>query len=111
MTSCRLEGTGVGATRVCVVNQQELRESIETVDDDCRLFQYRILEQSLMPVRDIVGTIHISAIGSAEAEVLWFVNLELLDERAWPDVKAGIAGMYRAGIDGLEAYASQLTRP
>jgi hypothetical protein len=104
ITSCAMEGEGVGARRVCVINEQVLRESIETVDDASHLFQYRILEQSMLPVRNVLGTIHVSANGPSETEVLWFVNLELDDESAWPAVKEGIEGIYRAGITGLEAH-------
>lgn len=104
IASCKLEGEGVGAKRVCVIGDQTLRESIETVDDASRLFQYRIVEQSMMPVRDVLGTIHISTVGPSETEVLWFVNLEIDDESAWPAVKGGIESIYRAGIEGLEAH-------
>jgi hypothetical protein len=105
VTSCRLEGAGVGAKRVCTVNGQELLESIETVDDANRLFQYRILKQSLMPIRNVIGTIHLVAASPTETEVLWFVNFDLDDEKAMPALKDGIEGMYRAGITGLEAHA------
>jgi uncharacterized protein YndB with AHSA1/START domain len=104
ISSCALEGEGVGARRVCVINEQVLRESIETVDDASRLFQYRILEQSMMPVRNVLGTIHVSASGPSETEVLWFVNFELADERAWSAVKEGIESIYSSGIGGLEAH-------
>lgn len=104
ITSCKVEGEGVGATRLCVINEQTLRETIETVDDGSKLFQYRIVEQSLLPVRNILATIHLSATGPSETEVLWFVNLELNDDSAWLAVKEGIQGIYVAAIDGLEAY-------
>lgn len=104
ITSCRLEGQGVGAKRVCVINQQPLRESIETVDDASRLFQYRIVEQTMMPVRNVLGTIHVSGTGPSETEVLWFVNFELDDEAAWSAVREGFEGIYHAGIEGLEAH-------
>lgn len=101
---CSLEGEGVGARRVCVVDDHELIESIETVDDASRLFQYRIHAQSMMPVRDILGTIHVAAVGEAEAEVLWFSNFDLDDESEWPAVKAGIEALYLSGIEGLHAH-------
>lgn len=105
VTACRLEGTGVGAKRFCTVQGQELEESIETVDDSSRIFQYRILKQALMPIRNIVGTVHVTPVSLSEAEVLWFVNFDLDDETAMPALKEGIEGMYRAGIAGLEAHA------
>lgn len=105
VTSCRLEGSGVGARRVCTINGQDLGESLETVDDANRLFQYRIHEQNLMPVRDALGTIHLTAIGPTETEVLWMMNFEMTDEKAWPAVQESMAGLYQAGITGLGAFA------
>jgi len=107
ITSCRLEGKGVGAKRVCTINGQEVTESTETVEEASRLFQYRIHKQSLMPIRNVLGTVHLTATGPSETEVLWFANFELDDEQAWPAVKEGFEGMYEAAIKGLEEYAQR----
>lgn len=107
ITACRLEGSGPGARRVCTIQGEDLVESIETVDEANRLFQYRIHEQTLMPVRSVLGTLHVTATGAAESEVLWFVSFDMDDEKAWPAVKAGIEGMYHAGLEGLEARARE----
>lgn len=107
ISSCRLEGGGPGARRVCVINEQELHETIETVDDETRLFQYRIHRQSLLPVRNILATIHVAPTGDAECEVLWFVNLELEDDAAWSNVRDGIQSIYRSAIDGLSQFAGR----
>lgn len=105
ITSCRLEGQGPGAHRVCVINDQELHETIETVDDATRLFQYRIHRQSLLPVRNILASVHVTALGDSESQVLWFVNLELEDDAAWSNVNDGIQTIYRSAIDGLARFA------
>ena len=107
ISSCRLEGQGPGASRVCVINEQELHETIETVDDTTRLFQYRIHRQSLLPVRNILATVQVTAMGDSEAQVLWFVNLELDDPAAWPSVKDGIESIYRSAIDGLARFVGR----
>jgi Polyketide cyclase / dehydrase and lipid transport len=107
ITSCRLEGEGPGAKRVCTVNGQEVVESIETVDDASRLMQYRIHRQSLMPIRNVLGTVHLTSTGPSESEVLWIMNFDMDDEAAWPAVKDGMEGMYRLAIEGLEAYARE----
>jgi uncharacterized protein YndB with AHSA1/START domain len=111
ITQCRIEGDGVGARRVCVVDNHEMHESIETVDDPTRLFQYRIHQQAMLPVRNILGTLHLSACGAEETEVLWFVNFDLDDEAAWGPVRDGIEALYRSGIDGLEAHARRAALP
>ena len=108
ITSCRLEGTGSGAKRLCTVNGQEVTESIATVDDPSRLFQYRIDRQSLMPIRNALGTVHVTAAGPTEAEVLWIMNFEVIDENAWPAVKQGMEEIYRAAIEGLERHAKKI---
>jgi hypothetical protein len=107
VTACRLEGAGVGAQRVCTINGQELTEVIETVDDASQIFQYRIVKQALMPIRNILGTFHVAPVGAMESQILWFVNFDIDDERALPAVKEGIEGMYRVGIEGLQAFASR----
>jgi uncharacterized protein YndB with AHSA1/START domain len=109
VTACHLEGSGVGAKRVCVINGQELVESIETVDENSRLFQYRIHAQSLMPVRNALGTIHLTAVSPAETSVLWMMNFDMTDEAAWPAVKEPMAEIYRGGIAGLAALAGKHT--
>jgi uncharacterized protein YndB with AHSA1/START domain len=109
VTSCRLEGTGVDAKRVCTLNdgtaEHELQETIETVDDAARLFQYRIDRQSMMPIQNYRGTMHVTPVGADQCEILWFANFDLGDASALPAVKAGLEGVYQAGIAGLEAAA------
>ncbi|MEL6298443.1 MAG: SRPBCC family protein [Pseudomonadota bacterium] len=106
VTSCRLEGSGPGARRVCIINEKQLDETIEAVDDASRLFQYRIDRQDLMPITNVRGVIHIAPISVQASQVLWFVNLDVLDEAAWPKVKDGIEAIYGASIDGLAALAA-----
>lgn len=107
VTSCRLEGQGVGARRTCTINGRELTECIETIDESSRLFQYRIIKQDLMPIRNILGTMRVTSTGPADCDVLWFANFELDDESGWPAIREGMEVMYRTGIAGLQARASQ----
>ena len=111
ITRCEIEGDGVGAKRVCVVDGHELHESIETVDDPTRLFQYRIHRQAMLPVRNILGSIHLTARGAEETAVLWFVNFDLDDEAAWGRVRDGVEALYRSALDGLEAHARRASLP
>jgi uncharacterized protein YndB with AHSA1/START domain len=105
VTSCKLDGAGAGAKRTCIMNEHELSETIESVDDVSRLFQYRIGAQDLMPLRDIHCLLHVSDGGPGEANVLWLATFELLDEAAWSAVKQGLEALYVAGIDGLARHA------
>jgi hypothetical protein len=106
ITACRVEGPAqVGATRYCSMGEQQLVESIETIDDPSRLFQYRITEQNLMPIRNPLGTVHVCEGPQGKTHVLWMLNFELIDEAAWPVVKENLTQLYRAGLEGLEKYA------
>jgi Polyketide cyclase / dehydrase and lipid transport len=109
ITSCRLEGSGINAKRVCILNdgtaEHELLETILTVDDDARLFQYSIDRQSMMPMRNVRGTMHVTEVSSNECEILWFANFDLDDANVLSAIKAGLEGLYRAGISGVEAAA------
>jgi len=106
ITACRLEGPPQpGAKRVCSMGDQQLVESIETIDDASRLFQYRITEQAVMPIRNPLGTVHVAEAPQGKTHVLWMLNFEMVDEQAWPIVKDNLAQLYRAGLEGLEKYA------
>ena len=107
ITSCRLEGAGANAKRICTLHdgtaEHELLETILTIDDEARLFQYSIDRQSMMPIRNVIGTMHVTAISASQCEILWFANFELVDANAMAAVKAGLEGVYQAGIAGLES--------
>lgn len=83
ITSCRLEGAGANAKRVCMFNDghavHELLETILTIDDDARLFQYSIDRQTMMPIRNVIGTMHVTAIGAGQCEILWFAGKYVVD--------------------------------
>lgn len=101
ITACEVTGSGEGASRRCVLDGQELKERIETVDDRARLFQYRILEQSVLPIRDVLGTLLVIE-RATTCEVVWLTSFELLDESARELVRSAMASVYEAGLEGLE---------
>lgn len=106
--SCRLEGSGPGARRFCTTGEgQRIDETIEAVDHTNRIFQYRIDRQDMMPTTNIRGTLCVAEDGAGHAEVLWFLNYELVDASAADAVRAGVAEIYAAGLAGLERLASE----
>jgi len=101
ITLCEVTGSGEGASRRCVLDGHELVERIESVDDEGRVFQYRILEQSVLPVRDVLGTLFVLERGES-CEVVWLTSFELLDPSAREVVRSAMRGIYEAGLEGLE---------
>jgi len=110
IATCHLDGSGPGARRACTTAQgQRIDETIETVDHASRIFQYRIDRQEMMPVTNLLGTLHVAEDSNGMAEVLWFLNYDLVDVAAADAVRAGIAGIYAAGLAGLERFAREAT--
>lgn len=103
--TCRLEGSGAGALRFCGMQGGGLYEVIETVDHDTRLFQYRIVEQRMLPMRDILGTIHVHDRGDGTSDVLWLVNFEPTDDTPAGALAEMLSGFYAGGLHGLERFA------
>jgi hypothetical protein len=99
--TCRVEGSGPGARRYCATKQGPLAETILCVEDDARLFRYRIDEQSMMPLENYEGSIHITDLGGGASEVLWFATYDLLDEGADGAVRDGLLGLLRTAIGGM----------
>lgn len=104
--TCRLEGEGAGARRFCGTKQGPLEETILLVDDEAKLFRYRIDRQSMMPLEHYEGTVHVSDLGSRGTEVLWFATYDLLDEQANAPVREGLTGMFQSAIDGMSALVA-----
>jgi hypothetical protein len=105
--TCRVEGSGAGARRVCDTASGLLEETILLVEDDAHLFRYRIDRQAMMPIAGYEGTLHVTDLGARGAEVLWFSTFELLDARAEVGVLDGLRGMMTMGIDGIGALAAK----
>jgi hypothetical protein len=99
--TCRVEGSGPGARRYCTTKQGPLAETLLCVDDGARLFRYRIDEQSMMPLENYEGSIHITDLGSGACEVLWFATYNLLDEAAEGAVRDGLLGLLGTAIGGM----------
>ena len=99
--TCRVEGSGAGARRYCTTKQGPIAETILCVDDDARLFRYRIDEQSMMPLERYEGSLHVTDLGNAGCEVLWFASYNLLSEEADMAVRDGLLGILRGAIAGM----------
>lgn len=105
VTSCRLEGTGPGARRVCTTAHGPIEETLELVDHATRLFRYRVDRQAMLPVSRARGTFHVADAGPGASEILWFLEVELIDGASFDEVRAGLGQVLAAGCAGLERLA------
>lgn len=103
--SCRLEGEGEGARRFCGSDAGELAETLLVVDDDARVFRYRIDEQQMMPVDRYEGTIHVVDVGEGRTQVLWTATFDLLAPEARDEIATNLKGLFALGIEGMGRMA------
>lgn len=99
--SCRLQGTGEGATRICGSEQGELTEKILAIDHGKKVFRYAIEKQPFFPITQVIGTMSVS--GDEHMTLLsWDLDFDLSDEAMFPMIKEAVEGMYQSGAKGLE---------
>ena len=97
ITACRLDGH----KRVCTTEQGDINETILKIDNEKRVFQYAIDEQPLLPITDIIGTMHVLE-QDGNTKLYWDLEFTILDETMFEMVKQAVEGMYSAGANGLE---------
>lgn len=104
--TCKFEGSGAGATRVCTMaDGSTLNERIEKVDHQNRIFQYSIPEPP-MPVKNLIGTMKVNETGkNGESEIEWSATFGV-DESQEKEMSGLLEGIYREGINGLEKLNS-----
>lgn len=104
ITTCRLEGAGEGAKRVCTTEQGTMYETILKIDTENKLFQYSIDEQPLLPIENVIGTMVVTE-KDGKTVLKWSLDFTLQDESLFTMVKQVIEGMYLAGAKGLESIS------
>jgi len=108
ITTCRLEGQGEGAKRICGTGAGDLLETIVKIDHATRTFQYAIDEQPLLPITNILATMVVEA-ADGQTVLHWTLTGTLLDEAQAAMVQEAIGGMYAAGAAGLGRVAQGLS--
>ena len=102
ITSCVVQGSGIGATRICgLENGITLSETVEAIDDAAQVFEYSIAD-SPMPVRNYRGRVTVGEAGPARAEIAWSAEFDVAAEKEG-DMVAMFEGAFADGIKGLEA--------
>jgi len=107
--TCRLEGEGIGAKRVCTTeDDKSLEESITNIDHQNMTFVYEIVKHTMeMPTKNIVGVMTITN-ENEKANLNWEVSFDLtmdLDQSTVDEMKNGMIAIMHTGFDGLEKLA------
>jgi uncharacterized protein YndB with AHSA1/START domain len=101
IASCRVEGAGVGATRILTLaDGAEMRDRVLEIDHDARRFRYE-RTHSPFPVASHLGTVEVRDRDVLRAEVSWTVTLDVV-----PEAREQLVGILKDalsdGIGGLE---------
>jgi uncharacterized protein YndB with AHSA1/START domain len=105
IATCKLEGQGAGAKRICTTGDGKvLKETILLVDDPNRIFKYKIDEQDMMPLKNYIGTIAVLE-RNGNTDVNWSTEFDMTVEEAWPEVEKGLKGIFTMAISTLESVA------
>ena len=90
-----------GAKRVCQLHDgQQLFETILESDDAEKLFQYKIDQQSFMPISDVIGTMQFRE-EDGMTTLDWNVEFEVETEELFEQVKSGIEEIYTTSSQKL----------
>ncbi len=101
LSGSSIEGEGKGAKRICKMHDgNELFETILESDDEQKLFQYQINEQSFMPISDVIGTMKFSK-ENGDTKLEWNVEFEVENEEIFSQVKPGIEEIYATSSQKL----------
>lgn len=106
LSGSSIDGEGKGAKRVCKMHDgNELFETILESDDEQKLFQYSIDQQSFMPISDVIGTMKFSE-NNGETRLEWNVEFEVESEEIFSQVRPGIEEIYATSSQKLAELSS-----
>jgi len=107
VASCTVEGSGVGARRICTLQDgSKVFERLVTLDEQNRLLRYSVT-QSHLPFESYLGTVSVTDSGNNTCEIDWSSTFDAV---GLPEtqVVAMIESMYIQTIKGLESYIKRL---
>jgi hypothetical protein len=102
IATCRVEGSGVGATRILTLkpNGAEMRDEVLEISDDARRFRYQRVK-SPFPISKYIGTVEVQADGAARSILTWSVDMDVVPAHR-DEMVALLTKAISDGIDGLE---------
>ena len=103
VNTCSVEGSGVGAKRVCGLDQGEIIETLTNLDEENLSLSYSIDNDDVpLPVSNYLGTCSIKALSDRKCEVSWSASFTPKGvEEA--EVIPMLEGIFSELIDGLES--------
>ncbi len=107
VTSCKLEGSGVGAVRKIEMGGMAIAERLETFDEAGKLLAYSVIEGP-MPTENYLATIKVTATGDKTCTLEWGAKFDTpgMDDEQAAGLAKGIEGSYRGMIEAVKKAAA-----
>jgi hypothetical protein len=105
MTSCVLDGEGIGAVRTIKLGDLTIRERLEKLDEAKKTLCYAIIEAPV-PATNYLATMELSESGPASTRIVWSSTFEPAGATEEQLVQL-FETIYRQGIEGLRKAVSR----
>lgn len=105
ITSCEVDGSGVGARRVCGTENGNILETLQSLDNDNMTLEYSIdNDDAPLPVANYMGKAALEKLSDNKVSFTWSASF---DARGAPeaDIVGMLEGAFGALIDNLAASA------
>ena len=97
ITSCELNGSGQGSSRICGTENGDILETLQSLDDDNMTLEYSIdNEDAPLPVANYRGKASIEKLADNKAKFTWSATF---DAKGMPE--AEVVGMLEGAFGGL----------
>lgn len=106
ITSCKLEGNGIGSKRTCTTaDGKTLEESITNIDHENKIITYTIDKHNMeAPIHNIKGIMRVKEV-NGKALIDWTVHFELVQEvgdEMLAQMQTGMVESMKTGVNGIE---------
>lgn len=94
----------IGSVRVLNLGGPTITEKLMSFSDDTMSFTYQIIkvDPAVLPVQNYVSWFAVKANEAGGSTVTWMGDFGTVGEANPEDVKKGVSGIYRAGLDNLK---------
>jgi len=111
VSSTNSNGNHPGSVRVLDLGGPTITEELVRFNDQHRNFTYKInqVDPAVLPIENYVSWFAVRDNGKGGATVIWMGSFNTIGDAKADDVKAGVSGVYRAGLDNLKALLEPVT--